>query len=54
MVQLWNEAAAPNWGSVTTGALLSVGTWSHVAVTFEAPEGSNGPGWITSHLTPIA
>ena len=41
MVQLWNEAAAPNWGSVTTGALLSVGTWSHVAVTFEAQEGSN-------------
>lgn len=41
MVQLWNEAANPNWGSVTTGPLLSVGTWSHVAVTFDGVEGSN-------------
>jgi predicted metal-dependent enzyme (double-stranded beta helix superfamily) len=41
MVQLWNESASPNWGSVTTDVLLSLGTWSHVAVTFEAPEGSN-------------
>lgn len=41
MVQLWNELATPNWGSITTGPLLSVGVWSHVAVTLNTPEGSN-------------
>ena len=52
MVQLWNEAAVPNWGSVTTGALLSVGTWSHVAVTFEAPGSFHRAG--LDHLPPHA
>lgn len=41
MVQLWNELATPNWGSITTGPLLSLGVWSHVAVTLNTPEGSN-------------
>jgi hypothetical protein len=41
MVQLWNQFANPNWGSITTDALLSVGIWSHVAVTFETLDGSN-------------
>ena len=41
MVQLWNEVATPNWGSITTEPLLSIGVWSHVAVTLDTPEGSN-------------
>lgn len=41
LVQLWNELATPNWGTVSTGPVLSIGTWSHVAVTFDGQVGSN-------------
>lgn len=41
LVQLWNEAISGNWRSLSSDPVLSIGTWSHVAVTFSAPDGTD-------------
>jgi hypothetical protein len=47
-VQLWNELTQGGWSTLTAAAGLTVGKWTHVAVTLQTADSSN-VGQCTLH-----